>query len=152
MIGSCSRCHSTLQDRYKATGSVKSEDILDSHGQLTTRQQDRFVVLLVLRQRTATVSPLRGQTQEGANINVGDQMVCKLFRGSNLRSRWPSVCLVLTLAHCAACLARAQCHLAQESINRLQVSLLMNIAFPGPFTMAESVSGDDTENVITIRL
>lgn len=100
----------TLRDRYSETGSV-TERRRSGRPRSTTRQQDRFVVLSALRQRTATANALRTQLRAASNVTVSDQTIRNRLREANLRSRRPAVRPVLTRAHRAARLAWARRHL-----------------------------------------
>lgn len=101
----------TLRDRYNQTGSV-AERRRPGRPRATTRQQDRFVVLSALRQRTATANTLMRHLRAASNVTISDQTVRNRLREANLRSRRPAVRSVLTPAHRAAPLAWARRHLA----------------------------------------
>ena len=83
-----------LRDRYEETGNVRERDRSGRPGALT-RQQNRFVVLAALPDRTATANTIRTQLRETANVNVSDQTVRNRLNDANLRSRRPAVMVPL---------------------------------------------------------
>ena len=100
----------TLRDRHAETGSV-AERRRPGRPRSTTRQQDRFLVVSALRQRTVTANTLSRQLRTAGNVVISDQTVRNRLREANLHSRRPAVRLVLTQAHRAARLAWARRHL-----------------------------------------
>lgn len=100
-----------LRDCFANTGSP-SESRQPGRPWATTRQQEWFVVLTLLKNRTATASAFRMQSlQAGKNVHVSDQMICNRLQAGNLRSTWPAVRPCLTQAYRALDLALAQRHL-----------------------------------------
>lgn len=99
-----------LRDRFANTGSVR-EPRRSGRPRMTTRQQDRYIVLTALRNRTVTATTLRGQLRTASNVNVSDQTIRNRLHEANLRSRRPVVRCPLTQAHRAARLAWARRHL-----------------------------------------
>ena len=100
-----------LRDRFNNTGSVL-QPRRPGRTRMTTRRDDRYVILSALRDRTATANTLRGQLRTATNILVSDQTVRNRLHEVNMRSRRRVVRPPLTRAHRAARLAWARRHLA----------------------------------------
>ena len=93
-----------LRDRFNNTGSVLEPRRL-GRTRMTTRRDDRYVILSALRDRTATANTLRGQLRTATNILVSDQTVPNRLHEVNMRSRRRVVRPPLTRALHAARLA-----------------------------------------------
>ena len=87
-----------LRDRWLNTGRVE-EQPGRGRTRSTTRQQDRFIVITCLRDRSATARVLRDQLRHASNVNISTQTVRNRLHESNLRSRSPAVRPILTPAH-----------------------------------------------------
>ena len=87
-----------LRDRYKTTGSVQ-EPRRPGRTRSTTRQQDRFVVLSSLRDRTAPARALQNELLNATNVSVSDQTIRNRLHEAGLRSRSAAVRPTLTTAH-----------------------------------------------------
>lgn len=100
-----------LRDRFNNTGNVQ-EPRRSGRPRMTTRRDDRYVILSALRVRTATANTLRGQLRTATNVLVSDQTVRNRLHEVDLRSRRRVVRPPLTRVHRAARLAWARRHLA----------------------------------------
>lgn len=99
----------TLRDRFNATGSV-AERRRQGRPRSTTRQQDRYVVLSALRNRSASANTIRGDLQAAGNVNVSDQTIRNRLREVGLHSRRSAVRQTLSAAHRRARLIWAEAH------------------------------------------
>ena len=82
--------HSTASDRWQTTGNVQ-EPRRPGHTRSTTRQQDQFVVLSSLRDRTAPTRALQNELMNATNITICDQNILNRLREAGLRSRSAAV-------------------------------------------------------------
>ena len=87
-----------LRDRWRNTGSV-AERHRSGRPRITTRRQDRSVVLSCLRNRAAPAQSLRGELLAAGNVDVSDQTIRNRLREAGLRSRCPAVRPPLTPDH-----------------------------------------------------
>src|ERR1700729_1374980 len=100
-----------LRDRFINTGTVE-EARRPGRPRITNVQQDRYVVLMALRDRTATANAMRIQLRATTNVNLSDQTIRNRLHEANLHSRRPAVRPRLTVVHRAARLAWSRRHLA----------------------------------------
>lgn len=90
--------HSTIQrllQRFNDTGAVQ-ERRRTGRPRATTRQQDRYVVLAVLRERASTAVTLRGQLRNATGADISCSTVRRRLHEANLSSRRPAVRIVLS--------------------------------------------------------
>ncbi|KAK7090302.1 hypothetical protein V1264_010117 [Littorina saxatilis] len=87
-----------LRDRFETTGRAE-ERPRPGRPRITSRQDDRFVCLAALRNRSLTSNDLRGQLRMAANVRVSDQMIRNRLHEASLHSRRPAVRTPLTQAH-----------------------------------------------------
>lgn len=100
-----------LRDRFINTGTVE-EVRRSGRPRITNVQQDRYVLLMALRDRTATANAIRAQLRATSNVTVSDQTIRNRLHEANLHSRRPAVRPRLTQVHRAARLAWSRRHLA----------------------------------------
>ena len=86
-----------LRDRWQ-TASVQ-EPRRSGRTRSTTRQQDQFVVLSSLRDRTAPTRALQNELMNATNITICDQSILNRLREAGLRSRSAAVRPPLNPAH-----------------------------------------------------
>ena len=87
-----------LRERWQTTGSVQ-EPRRPGRTRSTTIQQDRFVVLSSLRDRTAPARAIRNELLNATNVTVSDQTIRNRLREAGLRSRSAAVRPPLTPVH-----------------------------------------------------
>lgn len=87
-----------LRDRWRNTGNVE-EPQRPGRLRITTRAQDRYVVMSCLRDRTASSRALRDQLRAATNVNVSTQTIRNRLHAAGIRSRCPAVKPPLTPAH-----------------------------------------------------
>lgn len=104
--------HSTisrLRERFNATGSSQ-ERRHTGRPRATTRQQDRYLMLGALRDRTSTAVILRGQLRATTGANISCSTVRRRLHEAGLRSRRPAVRPVLSAVNRTRRLAWARRH------------------------------------------
>ena len=104
--------HSVIQrlhQRFIETGAVQERQ-RSGRPRVTTRQEDRYLVLSVLRERSATSVTLRGQLRDATGTNISCSTVRRRLMEQNLRSRRPAVRPQLSVAIRARRLAWAREH------------------------------------------
>lgn len=104
---------STIQrhlERFRATGGVEDRH-RSGRPRCTSRQDDRYLQLSALRNRTVTSSTLRNQLMNTANVNVSSRTVRRRLRESGLASRRPAIRIPLTPAHRRARVAWCRQHI-----------------------------------------
>ena len=110
-----------LHERFATTGSTE-ERAGTARPHCTSRQDDRFLCLSTLRDRTVTTPMLRRRLIQAANVNVSVSTVRNRLREFNLQSRRPALCVPLTPAHQRARLAWCRHH---QQWNRQQWSRIL---------------------------
>ena len=104
--------HSTIQrlrDRFNATGSSQ-ERPHTGRPRVTTRQQDRQLILGALRDRTSTSMTLRGHLRTATGVNISRRTVGRRLHEAGLRSRRPAVRPILSAINRRRRLAWARQH------------------------------------------
>ena len=98
-----------LRERFHTTGGVQDRP-RSGRPRVTTRAEDRYVVLHALRNRFTTASALRLQLRHATNTNVSISTIKNRLRAANLWSRRPAVRPPLRPQHRAARLAWCRAH------------------------------------------
>ena len=87
-----------LQERFRATGRV-TEQPPSGRPRCTSRQDDRFLYLSTLRDRSITSTTLRRQLMSVVHVNVSPLTIRSRLHEAGLDSRSAAVRNPLTLAH-----------------------------------------------------
>lgn len=98
-----------LQERFHATGTT-IERSRSGRPRATTRQEDRYVGLSALRERSVTAETLRGQLRMATHTNVSSQTIRRRLREQGLQSRRPAIRIRLTADHRRRRLAWCRAH------------------------------------------
>ena len=104
--------HSVIQrlyQRFIETAAVQERQ-RSGRPRVTTRQEDLYLVLSILRERSATSVTLRGQPRDATGTNISCSTVRRRLIEQNLRSRRPAVQPQLSVAIRASHLAWDQEH------------------------------------------
>ena len=100
---------SRLQERVRTTG-MSQERRRPGRPRTTTRQEDRYIGLSALRERTANSETIRGRLRAATQNNISARTVQRRLREQGLRSRRPAVRIRLTAAHRRRRLAWCRAH------------------------------------------
>ena len=110
-----------LNERYATTGSTE-ERARTGRPRCTSRQDDRFLYLSTLRDRTVTAPMLRHRLMQAANVNVSVSTVRNRLHEFDLQSRRPAIRIPLTPDHRQVRLAWCRHH---QHWNRQQWSRIL---------------------------
>ena len=98
-----------LYQRFLETGTVQERRHC-GRPMVTSRQEDHYLVISSLRERSATSVTLRGQLREASGANISCSTVRRRLAEQNLRSRRSAVRPVLSDVNRARRRAWAQAH------------------------------------------
>ena len=93
--------HSVIQRllaRFQQTGRVERRPS-SGRPRCTSRQDDRFLHMAALRDRTVTSTTLRRRLMQAVHVNVSRSTICRRLRAVGLASRRPAVRTPLTPGH-----------------------------------------------------
>lgn len=113
-MGCSSRSIRRLRERFRLTGRTADRP-RTGRPRVTTRAQDRYIVVSHLRDRFLTASQTAHNTPGRHNNRISSQTVRNRLRESGLRAYRPFVAQVLTRQHRQARLAWARHHLRWTS-------------------------------------
>ncbi|GFU66131.1 transposable element Tcb2 transposase [Trichonephila clavipes] len=89
---------SRLRQRFQKTGSVIRQPV-SGRPRVTTRRQDRYLVISARHQRGSTVRALGSALTVATGIRISRQTVYRRLNHAGLYARRPEVCITLTSAH-----------------------------------------------------
>lgn len=98
-----------LRTRFLTTG-LTTEAPRSGRPRITTRRQDRMVVLNARRHPFINSTQLRADLRAAANLNVSNQTIRNRLHEANIHSRRPAVGPILTQAHRRARTAWCRTH------------------------------------------